>query len=176
MVLLAAISASSGEQDSYGSPQAAPVKNQDSYGSPQAAPVQNQDSYGSPQSSPVKAPAPQQNYNAPAQPVAPQTQGYYYYYYPVTSGNHGGGGGGGHKPSYSPPSYSSSSSGGGLDFGGFGTIIAIGVGLLILLAIAGLFFNNNGRSFYEDWSLDQESLDSLTEGVYTAVRLWQSLQ
>ena len=48
-------------QDSYGSPQAAPIggqrQNQDSYGSPQAAPIggqrQNQDSYGSPQASPI---------------------------------------------------------------------------------------------------------------------------
>ena len=60
-----------GAQDSYGSPQAAPIsQNQDSYGSPQAAPVGAPDSYGSPQAAPQGTRQNSDSYGSPQ--AAPQ--------------------------------------------------------------------------------------------------------
>ena len=157
-------------QDTYGSP-AAPA--QDSYGSP-AAPAK--DSYGSP-SAPV-----QEAYGSPkADPVAPPaqgsvgTQGYYYYYYPVASSSSGGSYAGNKHGS------SSSSSGGLLSGGGGGLLIplVLGIGLLILLAVAAAaLFRNNGRSFLDGQSILAAMApyaDELTVSVFDALKVYADL-
>lgn len=144
--------------DDYGAPKA-PV--QDSYGSPQAAPVE--DSYGSPKADPVAAPQAQGSVG---------TQGYYYYYYPVASSPVGGSTYG-HKTGTS-----NSGGGGGLLSGGLLVPIVLGLGLLVLLAIAAASIAGNGRSFWPDLSLAALTpyADELAVSVYDALKVYANLQ
>lgn len=151
-------------QDSYGSP-SAPV--QDSYGSPKAEPVQ--DSYGSPKGEPV----------APAQAQGSVgTQGYYYYYYPVASSSNAGGHGSGGSYAGHKNTQVSGSSGGGLG-GGLLIPIVLGLGLLLLLAVAGAtLIGKKKRSFFDGESIFASMApfaDELTVGVLDAIKVYTDM-
>ena len=124
----------------------------DSYSSPQT------DSYASPQSSPVQ----QQT----AGDVG--TQGYYYYYYPVGQNGNAG--------SNVSPYTTESDDGllGGL-LAGKGLLVALLVGGLIILAIAGTTISFTGRSLTDLTNYAVNNLDDITSLAFSAIEVYESL-
>lgn len=130
-------------QDDYSAPQAPVV---DTYGSPQA-PVK--DTYGSP-AAPVETAAPVQGDVG--------TQGYYYYYYPVANS---------HQQTYQSGGSSPSKTEGGLLGGNTGILLLVGLGVLVLIAVAAMFTQTSSkRSFVPDNILTNEMLFDVLEGIH----------
>lgn len=111
-----------------------------------------------------------------ASPVAaqstPGTQGYYYYYYPV--GSNGNAGAASNAAPYTVDEESSGLLGGLL--AGKGALIAVVVGALVLLAIAGTTISFTGRSLTDITDYAYNNFDDLTTLVLQGIEFYESLQ
>ncbi|XP_040579828.1 uncharacterized protein [Lepeophtheirus salmonis] len=100
------------------------------------------------------------------------SQGYYYYYYPVVNNKESQGGSSFHEHE------AAESSGTGLAalLAGKGVLVALGIGAIIILAVAGTTINfNNGRSLKDLTDAATEKLDVITGLVVDAIDLYDSV-